>query len=982
MYINPKKKKYLTGGIVTAVVALLVVFAVTRGGAQSFRHRWEGTDLTPPLTSRGNTYTRFIEEHRQAGTPTPGTGVNIDIVSFNAETSADVEIKHGFEGAETVIKISDTGFVEYTVNVPEAGLYNLRMTYFPIESRGVDIERALYINGEIPFLGADLITFNRVWGDHSDGHRFDNQGPNGGPGNQIRATQIEIPRWETMFFMDSQGYVTEPLMFYFERGENTIALQSINEPIVIKVLEIVPVREIPYYRDYIAGYNLADFPGRINTPIKIQGEDSSFRSSPSLYPFFDTSSATTEPYSVRFITLNAIGGERWRVPGQWIEWEFEAPEDAMYAFSFKARQNYNRGMVSNRMLMINGVVPCREVMAIPFKYSNAWELVTPTCDDGNVIYFPLKAGVHTIRLQVTLGDLSQTLAELEDSIFRINEIYRDILVLTGTEPDPHRDYRINEHYPDMLDRMDFEARYLYMLMDNIIEYSGQMGPEVATLQTIARLFDNFIRKPQDIPRGVEVFKLNISALGTTLITLNSSPLDIDWLMFSTDNNTLPRVSENFFQSATHEIRSFLASFFVDYNAIGDIHVGENITEVWIFSGRDQSTVLKSMIDDTYTPNTGKPVNLKLVDMLALMPAVVADTGPDVAVSVNNPDPINYALRRAALDLTLFSDFPATRTEFHESAFVPYTFRDPDTGREQIFGMPETQIFGVMFYRTDIFEQLGLVPPQTWDELIAIIPVLYQNNMEVGIPSVERQIGGMRIPDLSNLFAQLLQRGGSLYTEDGARSRFDSEESVAAFEAYIRFFTHYKTPLHYDFVNRFRSGEMPIGFADYNNFNTLTVFAPEIRGLWAFDLLPGTMREDGTIDRSTASWGQATMILFNTRDRYNSWDFVRWWVSSDTQVRFGRELEAVMGAAARHPTANREAFNRLGWNSRDNAIINAQWDYVIGIPEVPGGYYAGRHMVNAVRRVINDDEDVRETLLDYTRAINNELIKKRQEFGLE
>jgi ABC-type glycerol-3-phosphate transport system substrate-binding protein len=969
MYIDPKKKKYLYGAVTVTAVAVVLVFAFTRGGATSFRHRWEGTDLTPPATSRGNTYSRYVNE-QHAGAATPSNGVVIDITSFTADASEGVEVLSNFEGAETVVKTSDTGFIEYVVNVPEAGLYNLRMEYFPVESRGVDIERALLINGEIPFIGADLITFSRIWGDHPDGIRIDNQG------NEIRATQVEIPRWESAFFLDSQGYVTEPYKLFFKQGENTIRLESVNEPVIMRHLELTPVRVIPSYSDYIAGFNLADFPGNIYSPIKKQGEDSSFRSSPSLYPFFDTSSATTEPYSVRTITLNAIGGERWRVPGQWIEWEFEAPEDALYAFSFKARQNYSRGLVSNRMLLINGEVPCREVMAIPFQYSNAWQLVTPTDDDGNTLYFPLKKGMHTIRLQVTLGDLSEALSELEGSIYRINGIYRQILVLTGTEPDPHRDYRINDHYPDMLYRMDFEARYLYMLIDKIIEYSGQMGPEVATLQTVARQLDGFVLRPQNIPRGVEVFKQNISALGTTLVTLNSSPLDIDWILLSTENNTLPVVRETFFQSAAHEIRSFFATFFVDYNSIGDIHVGANATEVWIFTGRDQSSILKSMIDDTYTPDSGNPVNLKLVDMLALMPAVVADTGPDVAVSVNNPDPVNYALRGASMDLTRFREFNEVAQEFHESAFVPFTFM------RGIYAMPETQIFGVMFYRTDIFDELNLTPPQTWDELIALIPMLYQNNMEVGIPSIERQIGGMRIPDLSNLFAQLLQRGGALYTPDGARSLFDSEISVAAFEAYIRFFTHYKTPLHYDFVNRFRSGEMPIGFADYNTFNTLVVFAPEIRGLWEFDLLPGTMRDDGSIDRSTASWGQATMIISKTRDRYSSWDFVRWWVSADTQVRFGRELEAVMGAAARHPTANRDAFNRLGWNARDNSVINRQWEYVIGIPEVPGGYYAGRHMVNAVRRVINDDEDVRETLLDYTRAINNELTKKRQEFGLD
>jgi len=1003
MYHDPAKKKYLYIGGAAALFVVAVIFILTRGGVGSYHHKYAGYDMSSPPSGRGNTYTRYLDLHAEAARPTQG--VKIDVTAFNAETSTGASVAENFEGAGAALKTTDNSYVEFTFNVPESGLYTIGMDYYPIAARGIDIERAFYINGEIPFLGADILTFHRIWSDHPDGSNFDNQGPNGGPGNEIRATQVEAPRWERAFFTDSQGYTTEPYRFYFEKGENTIALRAINEPLVLKNLELAPVREIPSYDEYIAGFDTSRFSGGSGTPIKVQGEDSTRRSSPSLYPFFDTSSATTEPYSVTYIRLNAIGGDRWRVPGQWIEWEIEVPEDGLYAFSFKARQSYNRGIVSNRALLIDGEVPCREAMAIPFYFDNGWQLVTPQDANGNDMYFPLEAGRHTIRLQVTLGDLAEVLAQMEESIFRLNEIYRQILVLTGADPDPYRDYRVNEHYPEIMEQIAFESRFLYKLMDDIIEYSGQMGPEVASLLTLATQLELFGRKPHDIPRGVVVFKDNISAIGTSLVSLNSSPLDIDWIM-ATDKNTAPeKVSENFLQAAAHEIKSFFATFFIDYNAIGNVHEGA-ATEVWIFSGRDQSMVLKSMIDDTYTPSTNNYVNLKLVALEALMPAVVAGTGPDVALTVNNADPINYAFRNAAMDLTKFNGFQNVASEFHESAFVPFQYQGG------VFGMPQTQIFGVMFYRTDILEELGLAPPQTWDDVISAFSILQNKNLSIAIPSVERKIGNMVIPDLSNFFSQLYQRGGTLYNENGSRSMFDSEQAVAAFEAYTKFFTHYKAPLHYEFANRFRSGEMPLGFADYDTFNMLQVFAPEIRGLWQFDLLPGTLKMEtpckqtdcctsescfvsttsatlGTvevccckIDRSTACWGQASMILSNAKDPIKAWEFLRWWANSDTQVRFGRELEAVMGTAARYQTANQVAFRQLGWNARDSAVLEAQWAWVVGTPEVPGGYYAGRHIVNAVRRVINDSVDIRETLLDYTRSINDELTRKREEFGLE
>jgi len=249
---------------------------------------------------------------------------------------------------------------------------------------------------------------------------------------------------------------------------------------------------------------------------------------------------------------------------------------------------------------------------------------------------------------------------------------------------------------------------------------------------------------------------------------------------------------------------------------------------------------------------------------------------------------------------------------------------------------------------------------------------------VGIPSV----GNSAAPDFSNFLAHLFQRGGRLYNEEGSRTLLDTEIAIEAFDAYTKFYTHYKTPVVYDFVNRFRTGEMPLAFADYTNFNTLEVFAPEIRGLWGFMRMPGLKKSDGSIDRSVSTGTLACMILSNAKNRELAWEFMKWWVGTDTQLRLGRELESIMGAAARYPAADYEAFKQLSWGSEQMAILDEQRKWTVGTPEVPGGYFVSRHITNAVRKILNEGQDTRETLLDYTITINDELIKKRKEFGLE
>ena len=958
------RKLPVLAGACAALVLIALFFILTGRGQENFSAKYAGVDLSGASLGRTNTYSRYLE--RYAHIPPGGTDIPLDIFAWTA--AEGVSVLDNFEGGR-VLNTGEQGFIEYTVRLAQAGLYCLYIEYYPLESRGINIERSLKINGETPFLGADRLLLYRVWGDASGERRFDNQG------NEIRPAQIEKPRWENVWLSDSQGYFAEPYRFYFQAGANTVRLEGINEPAAIRALSLKAPSGGRTYTEYIAEFNRDAYRNADTVFMrKIQGEDALNRSDPSLYPIYDRSSGTTEPPSVARIRLNMIGGESWRTAGQWIEWEFDVPESGMYRFTVKGRQNYNRGFVSNRSVLIDGVVPCAELAAVPFRYNNKWRLLTLADGEGELL-FPLQAGSHSFRLQATLGELGEMLNVMEESVFRLNGIYRKILVLTGPEPDIFRDYRVDFVYPEIITAMELESKILYKLVDDLTAYSGERGAQTAVALTLARQLELFVNRPDRIPRTMINFKQNISALGDSLLALAQSQLDVDYIVISAADARIPRVRENFFVGASHEIRSFFASFFVDYTNLGDVYgTGDNVVSVWMLAGRDQSTIIKAMIDDTFTPQTGIRVNVKLVAPDAVMPAVVAGTGPDAALTVPQPDPVNYAIRKAAVDLSKLDGYDEITAQFSPTVLIPFEYSGG------VYGLPETQYFHVMFYRKDIFEELNIDIPQTWDDFINILPIIQKNNMNAGIPSVATT--EQPKIDFSNFMAHLYQRGGTFYNADGSRSMLDSAIAIEAFDVYTKFFTHYKTPKVFDFVNRFRTGEMPIGFADYTTFNTLEVFAPEIRGLWGFGLMPGLRQEDGGINRSVPTGTLASMIFSNAKNPELAWEFLKWWVSADTQLRFGRELESVMGAAARYPTANYDAFRRLPWGYEQMAVLDEQRSWTVGTPEVPGGYFVSRHIINATRRILNEGEDTRETMLDYCLTINDELRKKRQEFGLE
>jgi ABC-type glycerol-3-phosphate transport system substrate-binding protein len=966
--IFKKKSFYFILIIVLAIIGYLVYVQVmdARYEASKDDNVAQIPVETEEILGRDDIYSVYLERHRDAARPDYEVAVDVK----NYSSAEMVEANDEYHGVKEVIISGEGGFVEWELDIPEAGLYNISFDYYPIEGRGIDIERTLYINGEMPFAGADTLAFSRIWTDGGE-VRMDNRG------NEIRPTQAEEPRWESAYLKDYMGFYVEPYSFYFNEGKNTLRLEAISESMAISNLIIGQKEELLSYDDYIATFDTSKYQNTDpDFAYKKQGEDAEYRSSPTLYAVFDRASSNTEPYSASKIKLNSIGGEQWRVSGQWIEWEIEVPEDGLYNLSFKSKQNYNRGLVSIRTVIIDGETPFKEAADLEFRYDTGWKLTTLSDENGIPYKLPLTKGKHTIRLEVSMGNVGDILNRIDESIFRLNAIYRKILVLTGAKPDQYRDYRIDVRYPEVMIAMEEEIKILDDIVTDLEAFTGQRGADIAVAVNMGKRLERFIKNPDAIPRGMEGFKQDISGLGTAMLNLSNSQLDIDFVYINADGARIPKVDETFVGKVAHELRSFVASFFEDYSTLGSVYDSGKVIDVWLLSGRDQSTILKNMIDEIFTPSTGIGVNVKLIDANTLLPAVVAGTGPDIALSVWNHIPVDYALRDAAVDLTQFEDFDEVASEFGDSVFVPYEFDDG------IYALPETQNFAVMFYRTDIMEEIGAEVPETWDDVLELLPLLQKNNMQFAMPSPERVMNGIQNPDTTGMMSLLFQNGGQLYNDSNTRTLLDTERSVASFEFFTRLYTHYSLPKQYDFVNRFRTGEMPIGIQDYSVFNTLSVFAPEIRGLWEFALVPGTVQEDGTVNHSVPFGGTCSMLLENAEDHDAAWSFLKWWVSSETNTRFGRELESIMGSAARYATANQVAFEELAWSKDDASIIREQWKWTVGTPTVAGGYSTIRHMINAYRKVTYNDEDPRETLLDYTRTINDEIKYKRKELGLD
>ncbi|MBD9280761.1 MAG: extracellular solute-binding protein [Clostridiales bacterium] len=900
-------------------------------------------------------------------TPNAPAGTRIELLPSAAILSGDAVLAQ-----EAIITGDGESTAVWTVDVPVTGLYELEITYFAQDGNEAKVQRRLTIDGIVPYEEANNICLYRRFVE-----RASEIGRKNSIDDEVWARQDEIHLWQTVRAADGQGVYVDPLKFCLTAGRHEISLHYVDQPVTLGTLALVAPAAHPTYAEAAAGYAAQGLKAADkDVQIKFQAENSAWRSENVIRRESDAD-PMTEPRSGANRVLNVMGGWRWRLGNAAVAWDFDVPESGWYNITIKGRQTYNRGSVSSRILYLDGKIPFSGMENVSFPYTTAWEMNTLSDDSGTPYRFYLSAGHHTLRLEATLGDMGQILSDMEESIYRLNQMYRRVLVLTGVNPDRYRDYHLEQVYPEVIEAMAQESRLLYKLVDETVAITGQKSDRIAVAQTLAVQLESFVEDPAKITEAFTNFKDNITSLGTSMQNMRQVKLDIDLIAITADGVTVPQPSENFLDRALHELKSCVTSYFVDYNALGDVYdASEDVLEVWILTGRDQSTVLKTMVDDTFTPSTGIPVNVMLVDPNALLNAVVAGNGPDVVISTDSWNPVNYALRHAVEDLTQFDDLQEVLDQFYPSAYAAFSFNGG------LYALPETQLCSILFYRSDILEEYGLSVPETWDDLIAMLPTIQGANMSVGIPYPD-----IAAPNLSSYYAMLYQLGGALYNDSATHTTINSEAGVQAFERYTSLYNDYGLPTIFDFVSRFRSGEMPLGIFDYTTFNTLTVSAPEIRGLWDIAILPGTLRtaEDGStyVDHSGHSQGACCMMIATDSEttKQNAWQFMKWWTSTDAQVRFGREIEAVLGSSARYATANIAAIEQLSWSEAQLKVIREQMTWAVGFREVAGGYYTTRHMTNAVRKVTNDKTDPRETLLDYARTINEEINKKRLEFGL-
>ncbi|WP_409345458.1 extracellular solute-binding protein [Paenibacillus sp. MBLB4367] len=878
-----------------------------------------------------------------------------------ASPDASLEIRTEPSGEKALYWLSEAGWVEWKVDVPETGAYRLEIDYLPVKGSYSNIVRGLMIDGSIPFKEAEQFTLERYWKDAK--FPYDKNAI----GQEVRPVQTEIEGARSAF-VASYDVSSTPLEFQLTKGVHTIRLIGGKEPVALTKLRWSSPETIPAYEEYKQAH--PDTAAQTWYEV-VEAERYSQKSNIAVQTnYFSEPHISPDPKGR--IVYNVLGGDRWRTPGDWVEWTIEVPDDGWYDIDLKFYQGFRRGLQAYRTVMLDGKVPFREMLHYAIPANDNFQIRSLQDEHGNPFQFYLTKGKHTLRLVADASLTKPAVIALQHALQELDALDRSIRLITGNygqgagatkqNLDTLRTWNLQKSDPGIDDklrsiiaRFQQAAAFVDGLNQNKSDLTTAIDVAVDNLQAMAAYVN-------DIPNRMTDFATIQSHIVSWLPTLSNQSVMLDYIVVRSPDAQTGLKEPTSLSRIPYMLGNFARTFYMTYDTRKQ-NKREAIT-VWVQRGRDYAELLREMVDRDFTPNTGIEVNINLMpNPNQLILSNASGEQPDVALGVSMETPVDYAMRGAVADLKKFPGFQEVYDRFNPGAMRSFAY---DGGT---YALPEVQNFQVLFYRTDIFDRLKLKVPDTWDDVYELLPSLQEKGMTMYVPT-------------KNFLPYLFQNGADLYSADGLRNNLGSEQALAGFEQWTNLYTKYYLPLEAPaFLNHFRDGDMPVGIADFNMYVQLMVAAPEITGHWKIARVPGMKQKNGEVVRWTDQSVSAAVIMEKSGKQEQAWEFMQWWTSKQTQVQYGNDIESLYGLEYRWNTANLQAMKSLSWPAEDLKTIVEQGRWVKNVPYVPGYYFLAREMDFAWNSAVLTGKPPKEALESAEVSLQREMLRRQEDFGI-
>lgn len=917
-------------------------------------------------------YTTMMKHYETSGTPdsgVTGTVLAADMVG-SPVTEADDTYGEQIAAYEAYLGspsdahlLSATTPVSFIHNHNELGLYYLAIDYVELENNVENTKINILINGMSPFYESQTIVLPSRWAFTTDTFALDRYE------NEIQPSSEKQKTWRTHAINDNRGMHAK--LFAFELAQDdVVSIAYVNSDLLIGQIHYVTQTTYQTYQQYLTLHG--DAP-QIDANLMYSARGMLYRSDPSIR-LRTEQDPNSLYYDTQFLRLNTIYGDSWRTGGQTIAYDFEVPTTGYYHISIKYRQYQIKDLPVFRNIAIDGEIPFDLLECYAFPYTTSFLNRTLMDENGEPLNIYLTAGTHAISFEAVNYPYREAIETIQYLMNRIQSLALNVKRYTSGGTDQYRDWDIAIYFPnavaDILSWADLlDATYAKLKPMSLIANPSEISNMKVGAARLRNIAENINKLPSLMVQFSDGDSSVSQMLGSMMQNFMMPSMEFERFIVH-GNGKIASPKANFFIQAYENVARLVLSF--TNNPYSASKRNSDEINVWVNSPRQYIEMMQSLIDQKYDGEM-KITLSQMPDENKLVLANASNEAPDIALGVNHWIPYEFASRDAALDLRQFSGYAELVTHFSKGAMIPYVFE------EGVYGIPETQNFWVTYYRKDILESIGVTQvPQTWDEIIALLPLLQSYGMNYFMPL--SQYSGLK-PFVATL-PFIYQFGGDLYTSNGMQTAINSEETLKGITLMSDLFTLYNIPKYVaSFFNNFRYGTLPIGISDLSTYLLLQSAAPELDGLWGMDLHPGQPDADsGDIIRYAPSGAQASMILKGTKYPEQSWDFLKWWMSTDIQSEFAFLLQSTYGKAYFWNSANLDAFATMSMPAEYKNKVLAQWEYALEAPRIPGAYMVEREISNAWTNIVFNGTNPRQAIDEAVRVANREIMYKMAEFG--
>ena len=848
--------------------------------------------------------------------------------------------------------------ITMTVSVPEDMFGYPVLTYAMTGSNILDNAFTLMLDGKMPYSECASLTLDSIW---TQSGTFDTDRY----GNEVVSMPVKSYEQTTCRLMGKAGLYSEGMGLYLTAGEHEITILCREGP--FKLYALTLAGEIP-----TTTVENGTFTG--SCLITLQAEQAQERNNPNIRPAADYDTALT-PYSSGKKVINYIEDISYKYAGDTLTYRFTVEEPGWYAMALRLRQAELANFPVYRTILLDGEIPGPAFDTAEFTYCLKFQNQTITDENGDPAMLYLSAGEHTLTLLTTLDPVRPALQMLETVSGEMADLALEITKITGGNTDFFRDFNLADfdfHIAEDLARWQSEltmVREYLAVLANTDERVGALSNLDMTIQLLGQLAE----KPDDLPKKLKLFSQGTSSarnfLVTTVEQLSTSPMGLDAIYLYTDEALLPD-GMGWLESVGPAAERFVSSF-TDESYVADA-ADETRLQVWVNRPRQYLEIMQRMADTIFTAETGIAVDFSIMpDESKLILANASGSAPDVALGVSTTRVYDLAVRGALMNLRQYADFGEVGKRFPAGLLMPAVCD------EGMYALPETFNFYVLFYRKDILDSIGVAVPASYEDVLKMLPTLHRYGLNFN-NYVANSIGYKAFAITT---PYLYQAGAVLYKDGDLHVQLDTEEAIRGLKVMTDSFTIYDMDYEINsFYQSFRDGTLPIGTANYAMYNLLMNAAPELADKWGIAPYPGLTDENGTVQRWTSGAEQSCFIFSNTNTPEESWQFLSWWMSEETQTEFAYTLQSTLGNEYMWNSANVNAFLSSPWPTQHKQIIAEQMNWIYETPRNPGSYMVERELSNAVNAVALEGKNLRAALDEAIKRIDRELERKLEEFG--